>query len=644
MLRRTLVAPSLAVAAAIAAPLAAQVQLRDALPENTILYVGAPDLDRAVADMKDMPLMRMWREAEVQDFFAELLEMVEAKVDEALAQGREMHKQGMLPFDPDSLMKLRVHGFGFALTTMKILPGEKEEGSDRPADPMPHFGVVAQVDFGPTAAQWRKIIEFAIDAIEKDSRGMLTKEVGQVGEATLVTLVPPETDMSLNFAFAGDGMVFGTIKSEVTKVLENIEGGAKVLSASHNFKKTFAQLDTQGSVMECYFQPGPLIDFGMGALKMASEMEPDFPMWLDVAGIGRAVDALGLRSVNAVGGTTAYVSNGDNNGNRSVSKGFCYAPAPTRKGLLGGGNKTLDMRFLSWVPKDAASFGARTFDLASVYAALVGALKAYDEQMAEGMLAQLAAREKQLGVNIKEDLISSLGNQYMSWSMPMAALGTTPEMAILVEVKDQQKLLQTLQTVAKLSRGTFEIDKSERRGITVYQLQINWDPTGGMGMMNPLDMFIPTFSFKDGYLVAGFSTGDVKRVFKRMDREDDPSGDIRSNPEFEPYLASIPKEGIYSVGFSDWKANFEGIYQAVTSFAAFIPVDDNIPIDLSLLPDVQTLTQHLFGSVAWSQADGEGFHGVSQGPWGPETVMLLCGAVGAGVGTAAAVEHGMIPR
>jgi hypothetical protein len=104
----------------------------------------------------------------------------------------------------------------------------------------------------------------------------------------------------------------------------------------------------------------------------------------------------------------------------------------------------------------------------------------------------------------------------------------------------------------------------------------------------------------------------------------------------------LPKDGIHSISFSDWKANFEGIYQAVTSMAAFIPVNDDIPIDLSLLPDVATLTQHLFGAVSWSRADGDGFYGLSQGPWGPETIGLLGGAIGAGAGFYGATRHGMI--
>lgn len=635
MLSRLLLAPSLIVAAFVAASVPAQIQLRNALPENTIMYVGMPDIDRSIADMRAMPLLQMWHEEEVQDFFADALKMLDTEFEKALAQGRAAYEQGMLPFDPDSLLKLRVRGFGAAVTTLDI-----RAGSERGDDPVPHFGMLMQIDFGDTAPAWRNILDFGLNMLEMQARGELTKEETKVGDATLLTFVPPETDMSLNVAFAGNTMVVGSIKSEVVAFLNNASNGTRVLSDSHNFKTTFAQLDGQGVVAESFIQPGPVLDFVVKFLWLASEEAPDFPAFLDIAGIERSIEALGLRSCQAMGFTSVYAPNGDQ-GNKSVAKSFVYSPEPERKGVFGGGNKELDMEFLKWVPKDAASFNAMTFDLASIYDALIDALTAYDENMAQMMLGQLGMYEDQFGISIKGDLVGAFGNQVISWSMPMAALGTTPEMAILVEVKDQQKLLQTMHTMSSLSDGAFDIDESERRGIKVYQLQINYDPTGGMGI-NPLDMFIPTFSFKDGYMVAGFSTGDVKRVFKRMDREDNPSGDIRSNTEFAPYLAGLPQSGLNSISFSDWKANFEGIYQMVTSLAAFIPVNDDIPIDLSLLPDVATLTQHLFGSVSWARSDGAGFHGMSQGPWGPETLAILGAGIGAGAFALYAQEEGMM--
>ena len=637
MLSRLSFVPALAISALLAPMASSQIHLRDALPADTLFYVGMPKIDRSIEDMRDMPLLQMWHEEEVQDFLADALDMLDSEIENGLGQARAMYQQGMMPFDPDSLLKLRVHGFGAAVTSMDLRANERARD-----EPIPHFGFIMQADFGDTAQQWRNILEFGIDMLEMQAMGELTREETQVGDAKLITLVPQQTDMSLNIAFTGNGMVMGTIKSEVVDFLNNAASGSRVLSASENFKSTFARLDNQGAAAEVFIQPGAGLDFIMKVVTLASEEAPDYPMWLDVDGIERALEAFGFRSCKSIGMTTSYASNGDK-GNKGVTRGFMNVPAPERKGLFAGDTKELDMEFLQWVPKDASAFSAFTMDLGSVYGAMVDAMTAYDEGMAQMMLGQLSIYEQQFGMSIKEDLIGAFGNQVIQWSMPMAALGTTPEMAVLVEVRDQEKLLQTMRTVSRMSEGLFDIDESERRGIKVYQLQINYDPTGGMGM-NPLDMFIPTFSFKDGYMVAGFSTGDVKRVFKRMDREDDPSGDIRSNPEFAPYLANLPKSGMTTVSFQDWKANFEGIYQMVTSLAAFIPVNDDIPVDLSLLPDVATLTQHLFGSVSWSTVDGQGIHSYGEGPFGAETYALIMGGVAAGVGAGVYMSEEMVIR
>ena len=625
----------LAVAGVAATPIAAQVgTLRDALPANTILYIAAPDIDSSIEEMQSMPLLRMWKEAEVQDFFADALKMGSALWKEQLEKGRAMHEQGMLPFSPDELMKLRLSGAGFALTALDLGKG----GDDTKV--MPKIGVVGHFDFGESAASWQKIIKFGLMMAEQQSHGELIKEMSKVGDVDVTTLVPPETEMSLNVAFVGNGMLFGTLRSDVTSILERMQSDEAALSASVNFSTTFAKLDSDGAELEVYLQPGPVIDFALKALATASEEAPEFPVWLNVAGIGRAIDSLGLRSVQAIGATSSYQPDQASGGNKSVSQGFVYAPEASRKGLFAGTTRPLDLSFLKWVPKDVASFSGATFDLGSAYDAMVSALNAYDEELAKNVLGMLARYEEQFGLKLKEDLLGSLGDEMISWSMPVAALGTTPEMAILLKVRDQERLLKTLRTISKLSNDMFEVDESQRRGMTVYQIQINWDPTGGMGF-NPLDMFIPTFAFKNDYLVAGFSTGDVKRVFKRMDREDDPAGDIRSNAEFKPYLAHLP-QAVTSVSFSDWKANFEGIYQLVTSLAAFIPVDDDIPIDLSLLPDVSTLTQHLFGAVSWSTTSPDGHQTMSIGPWGPETMVLLFGGIGAGAAVGVAAEQGHI--
>jgi hypothetical protein len=150
--------------------------------------------------------------------------------------------------------------------------------------------------------------------------------------------------------------------------------------------------------------------------------------------------------------------------------------------------------------------------------------------------------------------------------------------------------------------------------------------------MNPFDIINPTFAFKDGYLVAGFSASDIRRVFERMERtDDDPKNDIRGNKEYARYADAVTGE-VQSLGFTDWKAQFESYYQILTSVLAFVPMNEDVPIDMSLLPDVATLTQHLYGSLSYSKEDGGGFASTTISPFGPEVAVLAAAGVIAGAG------------
>jgi hypothetical protein len=135
----------------------------------------------------------------------------------------------------------------------------------------------------------------------------------------------------------------------------------------------------------------------------------------------------------------------------------------------------------------------------------------------------------------------------------------------------------------------------------------------------------------------------VKRVFQRMDREDDPKGDIRSNKEYAAIASTLPA-GIDSVSFTDWKQQFESGYQMATGLLAFVPMGDDVPIDTSLLPDAATLTKHLFGSLSWTKTDAQGTETVSTGPFGAEMLLLFGGLVVGGVGAAAVLPQVMRGR
>ncbi|MGA0868126.1 MAG: hypothetical protein ACO3UM_04275, partial [Planctomycetota bacterium] len=105
----------------------------------------------------------------------------------------------------------------------------------------------------------------------------------------------------------------------------------------------------------------------------------------------------------------------------------------------------------------------------------------------------------------------------------------------------------------------------------------------------------------------------------------DTSGSIGSR-ELAQFLGEVPT-GATSLAYRDWAAEFEGYYQLGSNLLALIPLDEEIPFDFALLPDSQTLTQHLFPSVSWSTTTPEGFAMRSVSPFGMEVMMPALMAV-----------------
>lgn len=607
---------SMGVAALLVAPLLAQGSILPYLPKTTAMAVSVPDLGASMGEFSGMPLAKMWAEPQVQAFFADALGKAKAQIDGLMEQAKEQHKAGAIPIDPETLLSLRVNGGTFAITRLEM--GEHE------GRPKVNLGLVLHLDFGATAAQWNGLVQMGLGLMEQQAGPMLNKREAKIGDVPLLTYAPAHqqgSDMSLNIATVKNGLLIGTLEDDVKSILENMQKGTPVLTATDAYKANAQHLLAKGAECEMFMRLDPMMDFGLAGLELASKMEPNMAA-IDVAGIGRACEALGLRAIKSIGATSTYEKG------RCITKGYVASPAPERKGLTGGASKTLDTSFLKWVPKDAVVFSAWTMEPMGIYDGLVGALTAYDPKTAEMALGQLAEMEKQLGFTIREDLFGSLGDHVIRWSMAMGAITSTPEVAFLVKVKDQDKVVKVLKGLAALTNNMVEITESTKREVKAYTVRVNFDPSGGQGM-NPFDMISPTISFKNGYMVAGFSASDIKRTFQRMDREDDPKGDIRSNKEFMAFADSLPKD-VQSLKFTDWKAEFESYYQMATGLLALVPANEEIPFDMSQLPEVGSLTKHLSGGLAYEKADATGFESTAISPFGPE-VMLI------GVGVAAAV-------
>jgi len=616
---------SLTTLAALTASLAAQGML-PYLPKNTMMAMSVPDLAASMAEFQKMPLAKMWAEEEVQAFVSDMMELATEQMDEGMDQMRAMHDAGMMPISPDTLMKLRLEGVTLAITDIELNMGD--------FGPMPKVGTLVHLDFGSSAATWNQLIQMGIAMIKQEAGDELSATEWTIGDVKAVTLAPnmapPGFEMSINIAMVPNGVVLGTVTEEVKDVVTNWVNKTPMLSQTAGYAASTRRIDTAGAAVQMFMAPDAAMSTGMDIMKMMSGMGGAIPTeggmmpmpMLDFDGVERAMQAMGMSDMGTLGMSMSY------DDGKAVTKAY-HARSEAR--TTTAASKTIDTTFLRWVPKDAVSFGAGTVNATSIYDMMVKGVQAYDAEMSEMMLAQLGQMETQLGFSLRGDLLGSIGDHYITWSMPMGTISAAPEMAVLVKVNDEEKLMGALKNIAALSGGALEIEEATKRGLKSYQILLNTDSMDMDGMMmNPFDMFQPTFAFKDGYMVLGFSASDVKRVFKRMDRDDNPKGDIRSNKEFMAIADQIP-EGVSSLAFVDWKANFESMYQMLTGVLAFVPMPEDVPVDMSMIPDSETLTQHLFAGLTYTKSNADGGVTVSVSPFGPETFLGL-GAVLGGVG------------
>ncbi|MFO1076544.1 MAG: hypothetical protein U1E73_02325 [Planctomycetota bacterium] len=609
---------SFAALALVLAPIRAQDSIVPYLPKDTIFVAAAPNLSAMAAEFDKMPLAKMWHEQEVQTFLADALEFAKAQFDKGLDQARQAHAQGELPVDPDDVLKLTIGGVTTALTHLEITNGDH--------GPMPKLGFVVHLDFGSSGATWKKLLDMGLGMLEGQIGNHATKTESEIGGIKLVSLMPNEAgapDMGINVATLPNGVLFATLPGDIKSILEGMQSKTKVLGAADSFKQLSEHVKASDAGLQSFINIDPMVQFGIQALRIGTEMNPELGE-IDVDGVERAIDAMGLRHIGSISGSSNY-ENG-----RSVTRMVHLAGKPDSTAAT----KAIDVSFLKWVPKDAVGFSAWTWDPANGYDALVKGINAYDPKIAANLFDRLAKLEEQLGFKIRDDLFGALGDSGMTWSMPVSTIASMPETAFLLKVKNEQSLVKVLKNASQLSNGMVEFEEGEKRGIKVFTIRVNFDPTRGMGT-NPFDLITPTFTFKNGYLVMGFTVGDVKRVLQRMDREDDPKGDIRGNKEFAAVASTIPST-VTSLSFTDWKTNFESFYQLATGLLALVPIGEDVPIDMSLLPDAATLTQHLFASVSYSTPIPGGTESVDVSPFGPE--------VGLGIAAVAIAAAAVIPN
>ncbi|MFI5402939.1 MAG: hypothetical protein ACHQ1G_08385, partial [Planctomycetota bacterium] len=227
--------------------------------------------------------------------------------------------------------------------------------------------------------------------------------------------------------------------------------------------------------------------------------------------------------------------------------------------------------------------------------------------------------ERDFGLKLKEDLVDLLGPEITFIVAPNR--GLLPDVALVCESSDaarlEKNLLQALSRV-KWPPGTGVRD-FKLRDVTVHAMPLGHPRLGNVPLA-------PTFGVVDGHLMIAPFPISFQRVLA-VKRGDKPS--IEKNREFAKLRAVVPPEA-QGLSYLDLVTLFNLMYETGVPFLQAMGGGASPP-PLYEFPEVDTLSRHLFGRVAWRITDERGLRWESYSSMDTSSfTLLLVAAASAG--------------
>jgi hypothetical protein len=274
-------------------------------------------------------------------------------------------------------------------------------------------------------------------------------------------------------------------------------------------------------------------------------------------------------------------------------------PGP-RKGLLAlANNKPFTLKDLPPLPVDVVSFSALRFNYGSVYdggvkaaESIAGAVSPLGPAAVDGALKKA---DEALGVNIRQDLLGSLGDMFVFYNSPSDGPVNLGIVA-LAPVKDEKKLRQSIDQLIKgLSNVTgksIKVHKRVYRKTELYEITVK---ENGF-------VFLPTYTIHNGWLAVSLYPQPVQAHVLRSEGE---LPAWKPGPELTASLDKMPKEFV-AVTMSDPRPSVKTILSiAPLVGSAYRAFTQDSKFDIGALPHGEQATRHLFPNVTVVTDDGQ---------------------------------------
>lgn len=298
------------------------------------------------------------------------------------------------------------------------------------------------------------------------------------------------------------------------------------------------------------------------------------------------VQACGIQNLKALAATSRFADGG--------IRDTVYLHAPgSRGGVVPPAGRSLDLAVLKCVPGNASLLSMVRVDPGAQAAHLLKLLRNTDADAYQRATEAIAQAEEMVGFRIQEDLLASLGTQFVFSHSRF-------ESVLMVEVRDQAKFEQCLTKLASLGgdrAGMLEGGPTVWReldyaGQTIRHLDIGAAPV-------PVS---PSYAFYSGYAVLGLYPQTLKSFLSRMKNGD---GALTDNEGFTQVCGKFLK-GCDAVSYMAADSQLVGFYNLLVAAAHALHGVKEVELRAELMPHPSLLAPHLFDCANGCVNDADG--------------------------------------
>ena len=306
------------------------------------------------------------------------------------------------------------------------------------------------------------------------------------------------------------------------------------------------------------------------------------------------VKKLGLNSIQAVHGIAGFDSEG------RVAKSHLVTDGQ-RRGLLLP-YKPLSKRDLRTIPREAmVGFAVRT-DIDELWDDVVRLIGDYEPRAVERVERALWEAETELGVHLKDDLLSALGDVWIAY-LPAGDLMTSwLGSAAAVRVKDAEQLRTSIDKLVAVVQS--KVPQGRRRGIRLRETVHQGHSIRFINVVGESFPLAPAWCVTDDWLVFGLMPQTVRTVISQ---------------EVEASLADVaPVRELVSasdapavVSYFDTPRLVRSLYPLLQIGGQLLSAElqsEGIDVDVSVLLALETIVKHVRPGMGTITHRSDGFH------------------------------------